>query len=193
MKLVLLALLAFPLWAEWTFVGTSQWEEESTESGTILRIHRVGKVPDQPVRRPAGIALLPGEVEGAFTFDVQAKSLDYHKRGADICVIFGYQDEWHFYYAHISNDSNQRVHTVIMKVDGATRTPIQRETAAPPALGGEWQHIRLVRKADGGIEVYVDDMDTPHLSALDKTWLAGRVGIGAFDDRAEFRDARLNR
>jgi len=191
-KRVWICLFLLPLSAEWTFVGTSEWEKIVVDGREVLHLHRAGPVPRDPVRRPAGIALLPGEPAGAFTLDLMAKSLDFHKKGADICLVFDYRNETDFSYAHISNDSNGTVHTVVMRVKGDIRHTVHRERAPPPALRDDWQQLRLLRKPDGTVLVFVDDMETPHLTTKLDPDSTGRVGVGSFDDRAMFRDIVLN-
>ncbi len=56
----------------------------------------------------------------------------------------------------------------------------------------KWRRVRLVRKAEEGtIEVYFDDMTKPVLRGKDKTFLTGRVGVGAFDDRGLIDNLRI--
>jgi hypothetical protein len=80
-----------------------------------------------------------------------------------------------------------------MKVEGdkQNRSTVHVETDIVPALTTGWQHLRLTRNADGLTRVYVDDMDTPHLTTADATWLQGRIGFGTFNDPAEFRNLRV--
>jgi hypothetical protein len=52
--------------------------------------------------------------------------------------------------------------------------------------------VKIVRRtADGSIEVYFDDLKTPVLTAEDKTFLWGQVGIGSFDDTGMWDDVKL--
>jgi len=52
--------------------------------------------------------------------------------------------------------------------------------------------VKVVRDSSlGTIEVYFDDMKKPHLTATDKTFGKGRIGIGSFDDMNDFDDVRL--
>ena len=44
---------------------------------------------------------------------------------------------------------------------------------------------------DGTIEVYFDDMKTPAMTAKDRTFTWGRVGIGSFDDTGSWDDVKL--
>ena len=40
--------------------------------------------------------------------------------------------------------------------------------------------------ASGKIDVYFDDMTKPVMTATDKTFSSGKVGIGSFDDAGNF-------
>ena len=52
--------------------------------------------------------------------------------------------------------------------------------------------MKLVRDTKKGtIEVYFDDMKTPHMSITDKTFGKGRIGIGSFDDMNDFDNVKL--
>ena len=43
----------------------------------------------------------------------------------------------------------------------------------------------------GRIEIYYDDMKTPVMTATDKTFTWGQVGIGSFDDTGRFDNVYL--
>jgi hypothetical protein len=45
--------------------------------------------------------------------------------------------------------------------------------------------------ADGSMKVYFDDMKKPYMTAKDKTFTWGQVGIGTFDDHGNFDDVVL--
>ncbi len=45
--------------------------------------------------------------------------------------------------------------------------------------------------ADGTIEIYFDDLKTPVMTANDKTFTWGQVGIGSFDDSGNWDDVKL--
>lgn len=168
---------------------TGVWEIKDLEkSRTVFHLKESGKPPTQPVRKPANILLLPIGEHEAFQIDVEIKTTVMDRKGADSIVVFGYQDENHFYYAHISNDSDNRTHHIIMKVEGskAIRTPIQNEKDPAPKLNGDWQDLRVTRDSEGTVAVFVGDMETPTLTAKDRTWLKGKIGIGSFNDPAMF-------
>ena len=41
------------------------------------------------------------------------------------------------------------------------------------------------------IEGYFDDMETPIMTAHDKTFTWGQIGIGSFDDTARYSEVKL--
>jgi hypothetical protein len=78
-----------------------------------------------------------------------------------------------------------------MIVNGAPRTALTKNKKPTPWDDG-WHDVRVVRNADSGlIEIYFDDMDTPHMKTVDKAFGKGRIGIGSFDDMNDFDDIRL--
>lgn len=180
-------------WKDWEKIGSGEWRQvEMPDRGSVLELSKSGKPPAKPVRRPANILLAPAPAVGAFTIDLEARSLQFDRKGADIVIIFGYQDPYNFYYAHICNDVNP-VHQVIMKVEGSkkARNTIHLEKKPVAALKDQWQEIRITRSAEGRVEVFVDDMENPTLTAEDAKWLSGRIGIGSFNDAAQFDTIRL--
>jgi hypothetical protein len=44
---------------------------------------------------------------------------------------------------------------------------------------------------DGAIKIYYDDLENPAMTAMDKTFSWGQVGIGSFDDVGNFDDVRI--
>ena len=145
------------------------------------------------VRRPEGYTLAPGNWRNV-DLTVEARSLELPSVvGRDIVLIFGYVDETHFYYAHISNDADNATHNIIMRVDGDTRSVIQSPSLPPTILTtNNWHTLRVSHDATGAIAIYVDDMVTPFMTATDTTYPAGRVGFGTFDDKAEFRQVEIS-
>lgn len=106
--------------------------------------------------------------------------------GRDVCILFGYRDDTHFYYAHVSNDSNGETHNVIMKVAGDTRRRINVEDRPEPRMTEGGHTIKVEHLSSGTITVWVDDMANPLMTAHDTDYSSGAVGFGAFDDRAAF-------
>jgi hypothetical protein len=77
----------------------------------------------------------------------------------------------------------------IFIVNGADRTKISITSTAGTNWTDNWHNVKVVRKpSDGTIEIYFDDMTKPVMTAKDKTFGPGRIGIGTFDDTADYDD-----
>jgi hypothetical protein len=179
---------------DWTAYGGGNWIiSTEKDRGNVLHLQKSGPIPQTPLRRPANLLLLPAAPQGPFTLDLDVRTLQMKEKGADICLFYAVQDEVHYAYVHLSNDSDGKVHQVIMNVDGTakTRTRIHQEKKPPPSLTGEWQHVRLIRDNDGNVQVYVDDMTTPVMTTQNSPAIPGRIGIGSFNDRAQFDNITL--
>ena len=143
-------------------------------------------------RSPFNIALIADRVFGDFVLeaDLIQTSKEYGHR--DMCLFFGVQDPSHFYYTHIATQGDDHAHNVFI-VNGAPRVKFAKQTTAGVNWGLEvWHHVRLERKAsDGSVRVFFDDMKTPIMLAEDRTFGAGYVGFGSFDDTGKVDNIRI--
>ena len=80
----------------------------------------------------------------------------------------------------------------IFIVNEKPRLKISTKTSDGTNWDDEWHHARVIRDVKTGkIDVYFDDMKTPVMTAVDKTFTWGRVGVGSFDDTGNFDQIRL--
>lgn len=139
-----------------------------------------------PQRSPHNISLIKGLDAGNVVLDVRFQSAmtDYGHRS--LCLFFNYVDPSHFYYVHFGKEADPHANQIFI-VNDADRKAISETTTDGTPWDDEWHHARVVRNADSGkIEVYFDDMTKPMMTATDKTFGSGRVGIGSFDDAGNF-------
>jgi len=171
---------------------SGKWEIKADDFGNAYAsLIQEGEF-EPPLRRPTAFLLVPDRVWSDVTLNVRARSTaNMTFPGRDLVLIFGYVDNLHFYYAHISNSNNGRTHNVIMKVDGTKRHVIQQPKFPEPRLSGEWQNLRLVHQANGKIEIYVDKMKTPLMTAEDTSFLSGMIGFGSFDETGDFDEVHV--
>src|SRR5262249_30312275 len=97
----------------------------------------------------------------------------------------------HFYYVHLAKAADEHAHSVFV-VDDQPRVSIAAERTSGVAWTDGWHHVRLVRQAPTGqIAVYFDDMSRPVMTAKDARFTHGRIGVGTFDDTAQFDAIRV--
>jgi len=147
------------------------------------------------VRAPTSWSLLRDIDVTSFVFTGRLKcKTDPSNKFRDMCIFFHFQDRAHFYYVHFAASSDE-VHNIIAIVDGKDRVKINREPpglSIPRLVDLEFHNFKVICDADTGeIKAYLDDLDTPILTATDKTLGHGFVGIGSFDDTGSFDDLKL--
>lgn len=173
----------------WDFTDEAAWRivKDKDRGGRVLDQFRASKY-EPKVRSPFNIALYRGAELGGFVLDVKARSTtrDYGHR--DMCLIFGYVDPSHFYYVHLANAADEHANSIFI-VDGKPRVSIAEKRTKGTKWDDGWHDVRIKRDpASGLIEVYFDDMKTPAMSAHDKTFPKGRIGLGTFDDTGMYDD-----
>ncbi|MFP6618702.1 MAG: family 16 glycoside hydrolase [Pirellulaceae bacterium] len=144
-----------------------------------------------PHRSPLNISWLKEVKVSRFQLDVEVLSThkDYPHR--DACLFFGFQDPAHFYYVHMGKKTDDHANQIFI-VNGKPRTKISTKTTPGTNWDDKWHRVRIIRQpADGTIQVYFDDMKTPIMTASDKTFASGRVGLGSFDDTTDWRNFKL--
>jgi len=166
------------------------WRITATERGKVFEQFAQSKY-QPPHRSPFNIAWLKDVVVEDFVFTAHVKSTtrDYGHR--DMCLFFGCQDAAHFYYVHLGKKADPNSNQ-IMIVNNAARVKITKKESPSTDWDDQWHVVKIVRRtSDGSIEVYFDDLKTPVLTAQDKTFLWGQVGIGSFDDTGLWDDVKL--
>src|SRR5215831_9018017 len=167
----------------WQPSDTKAWKVIDTSKGNAFSQFRQSDYKP-PHRSPLNFALVKGLVVGDFVLEARVRSTvrDYDHR--DMCLFFGYQDASHFYYVHFGKKTDAHANQIFI-VNGEPRKKISTKTTEGTNWDDDWHHVKVVRHVgDGTIEVYFDDMKKPVMTAKDKTFTWGRVGIGSFDDTA---------
>ena len=144
------------------------------------------------VRSPFNIAWLENLEVSSFVMEVEARSTSREYGHRDLCFFFGKQSESEFYYVHIATAADPHANSIFL-VNNEPRISIaEKRTEGTQWIDGKFHKIRIERTAvDGKILVYFDDMETPIMEASDRTFLAGSVGLGSFDDVGEFRNLKI--
>jgi hypothetical protein len=179
--------------------GADHWQPTDASAWRVVQSDR-GKIYNQfkqsdykpPYRSPYNISLIQGVLVGDFVLTAKVQSTN-PTAGAhqDMCIFFNYQDPAHFYYVHLGKRPDPHS-SQIMIVDGAPRKMITNNETPGIPWDEAWHDVKVVRRVeDGAIEVYFDDMEKPKMTATDKTFTWGQVGLGSFDDHGNWDDVKL--
>ena len=175
---------------DWQPTDLNAWRIIEQGGNHVYSLHRQSKY-QPPHRSPHNISLLKDQIVG--DFELYAKVLttarDYGHRS--MCLFFGYQDPAHFYYVHLGQETDDHANQIFI-VNDAPRIKISTKTSAGTPWDGNWHQVRIVRKVQSGlVEVYWDDMSNPVMTATDKTYAWGQIGLGSFDDTGNWDDIQL--
>jgi hypothetical protein len=174
----------------WQPTDPAAWKVVETKRGKVYSQFRQSKYKP-PHRSPVNIALLKDHAVSDFVLDVDVQSTGKDGPHRDMCLFFGYQDPAHFYYVHIAKRADDHANQIFI-VNNAPRRKISTKSTTGTAWDDNWHHVRVVRTmADGKIAIFFDDMKAPIMTATDKTFTWGRVGIGSFDDSGNWADFQL--
>jgi hypothetical protein len=172
----------------WHPLDEKQWQIKKTDKGQVYSQHEKKSNYKPPHRSPTNVALLKdvsvGEME--LTAKVLSTHADYGHR--DAVIVFGYQDPAHFYYVHLGKQADDHANQIFI-VNDAARTKISLTSTTGTNWDDKWHTVRVVRQPESGeIAIFFDDMEKPVMTAKDKTFGAGRIGVGTFDDTSDWDD-----
>jgi hypothetical protein len=177
----------------WQPNDPKHWQVVEQDGSFVYKLTAAGE--QGKVRAPTSWSLIAGHDVTSFVLSGRLKCLaDPANPHRDICIFFHFQDSTHFCYVHFSASSDE-AHNIIGLVNGADRVKINSELAGKSVFrltDKEWHEFKLTYDAASGrMEAYLDDLETPILTAVDKTLGHGLVGIGSFDDTGCFDDITL--
>ena len=171
----------------WEVLDPKTWRIASRNGNQTFEITARQSEYKPPTRSPFHVALIKDLELGSFEITFRVRSTLDTGNHRDCCVFFGYQDELHFYYAHLGAKPDPHSGQIMIVKDAPRLALTENEKPIP--WTDDWHTVRLTRDLESGlIQVFFDDMETPHMEVVDKTFGVGRIGIGSFDDMNEFDD-----
>jgi len=167
------------------------WKLAKNGERHVLSQFRKKSSFEPAVRSPFHRAILKSHELSDFQLDVKVLSTHPPYGHRDVCLFFGYQSPTQFYYVHLGELTDPHCNQIFI-VNNQPRVSISRTTTKGTPWDDRWHHVRIIRKvATGQIAIYFDDMENPAMTAIDKTFSQGRVGLGSFDDTADWAEFRL--
>ena len=174
-------------------VAEPTWKIITTEAKANHALRSLGGSKFEPPHRsPWNMALVKDTVVGDCEITVRVQNTNYDAGDhRDLCIFWGYQDPAHLYYVHLGAKPDPHSCQIFI-VNGADRKMITDKKSVGTPWDRDWHEVKVVRSVESGdIAVYFDDMQEPVMTASDKTFTWGRVGIGTFDDNGNFDDFKL--
>lgn len=171
--------------SRWAPADPRAWKLIEQDGNKVFQQFAQSKV-ENPVRSPFNRCILKDLTVGDCVLDVKLQSTarDYPHRS--LCLFFGFRDPSHMYYVHFGQKTDDHANQIFI-VNDEPRKKISTKTTPGTAWDDQWHHARIVRDVGSGkIDVYFDDMEAPVMTAVDKTFTWGQVGIGSFDDTGNF-------
>jgi hypothetical protein len=176
---------------QFAFTDAKAWQWSADGESQALELVRQSRY-EPKVRSPFNIALISDRVFGDFVLEVDLVQTGKEYGHRDMCIFYGVQDATHFYYTHLATKADPNAHNTFI-VNDAPRKNFAKETTSGVNWGlGVWHLVRLERRiAEGTIHVFFDDMAKPVMVAEDRTFGAGWIGFGSFDDTGKVDSVRI--
>ncbi len=174
----------------WQPTDSAAWKIVKTDKGHFYSQFQQSKYKTAH-RSPFNISLVKDVKVTDFILEAKVQSTGKDVAHRDMCLFFGYQDPAHFYYVHMAKAADDNANQIFI-VNAADRKKISTKTTTGTPWDDKWRNVKIVRKVESGaIEIYWDDMKTPIMTATDKSFAWGQVGIGSFDDTGNWADIKL--
>jgi hypothetical protein len=174
---------------DFRFTQPEKWISADGKAGRSLEFTGISDY-QPPHRSPHTIGIINSIAAGSFILEADLLQTGKEYGHRDMCIIFGFTDPAHFYYAHIATAMDDNAHQ-IMIVNNAPRKKISSFTTKGVDWGNnQWHKVRIERNAESGsIKIYFDG--TMIQEANDKTFGKGYMGFGSFDDSGKIDNIRI--
>ena len=176
----------------WEPVNPTDWRVEVEREGANRFYSLFKQFTHGVPRRPIQFSLLKGKNFTDFTLTCRVRRPN--SKSTALILVFGYQDETHYYYAHFDMDDNADMwpHNGLFVVDGEPRRRIGTPKGVPLLPDTGWHKVKIVRRADtGSIALYMDDATKPVMEAVDHRYRWGQIGLGSFHGLGHFDDIQI--
>jgi hypothetical protein len=171
---------------KWDVQSASDW----VVGNNLLQLKVSAEPPAGQPRRPMKYALLESKPFSKVTVEADVK-----RNGRSVIIVYAYQDQAHYDYAHISVDTaaSQNVHNGMFHIFGGERVRISSLEGPGSLPTQDWTPVKLVFDGETGhCYVEVNGKRNPSLDAVDLSLRWGGVGIGSFDETGDFRNVKVS-
>jgi len=135
-------------------------------------------------RSPVNIAWINDLKVSEFVMEIRCRTTQKPIPNRDVCFFFGHADAAHFLYAHLAQKQSAN-HNDLFVVSAADRAPISTHRSEGTPWTEGYHIVKIIRTADT-TKVYFDNQLM--LATESKSLPTGGLGIGSFDDTANFAE-----
>jgi hypothetical protein len=170
---------------KWTVQSASDW----VVGENLLQLKVSAEPPAGQPRRPTKYALLESKPYSKVSVEA-----DVRRNGRSVAIVYAWQDDAHYNYAHISVDTaaSQNVHNGMFHIFGGERVRMSSLEGPGSLPTQDWTPVKLVFDGETGkCYVEVNGQRNPSLEAVDLSLRWGRVGLGSFDETGDFRNVKI--
>lgn len=177
--------------AAWKFADASAWKWQANDLGKELILLKQNDYKPT-FRSPVNLAWFEEREWSSFSLTLECQLSSFTEGNNDLCIAFAGTTPDQFYYIHLGEKADQAHHQIHI-VQKADRKPITTYRNEGTSWKKDtWHKVKVIRNASSGdIAVWFDDLPQPILTAQDKTFEWGKIGLGSFDDEGRFRNIRL--
>ena len=158
----------------WEVTDESSWKHHEQDGNKVFSIIKRKSEYKPKYRSPGQIALIKNLQVSDFVLMYKVKGPFPKNAGhRDSCAFFNYQNPNQFNYVHTGLKPDPHSGQ-IMIVDNAPRKAITKNKNNTPWKENTWQQVKVVRDSkSGSIKIYFEDMKTPYMEVVDKTFGKG--------------------
>jgi len=177
--------------ADFSLTDATAWKVSDTDGRPALELVKQSAYKPA-VRSPVNIALLKDKLWGDVIIEADCLQTGKEYGHRDMIFVYGYLSPVKYYYTHIATAADDRAHNCFI-VNEAPRAKFAKDVTKGVNWGlGVWHHVRIERRAsEGPVRVFFDDMEKPIMTGEDKTFGAGAIGFGSFDDTGKVANIRV--
>ena len=170
----------------WTAFNTPRWSTKFY--GDSYRLFLNTTQYSSPTEHDLGEVIVVDTLTVSdFSFECDLKSTEPSSNsGADLAVVFGYQDSQNYYYVLFNRTSGN---TVFRRLQSGIAYDIDSYSGSTLPDNTTWHHVSITRQ-NGNVDVLYDGQSI--LQGSDLTFTDGQIGVGSKNDAGYFDNIVVN-
>ena len=141
---------------------------------------------------PKNICILSGHIFGEFILEADIMQPAKEYENGDICVFFSVKDSMQYYYVQLANIADAYNHGIFLVKKDSCKKVSSDQNNGINLSDAKWHKVRIVRNiVNRTVAVYIDNMNTPSITARNPELVMGYIGFGSFDDDGRIDNIKI--